>query len=185
MKKFLIIMAMVLIASAVNAASVSWSGVSVPIAPSKNTPTSYTIYLIDASTITKSQLSGEIAAGNFSNLTSWAVATTAGKVQSQSDAGVATSARWSETNLSVSDKYNTQNENHTFYTVIIDNSLANAGSYLITNETTTSNPATGNMAVNFGTIEGSWAPIKPVPEPTSGLLIMLGVAALALKRKKA
>ncbi len=38
--------------------------------------------------------------------------------------------------------------------------------------------------------ETSWhtvgtAPIDPVPEPTSGLLLLLGVAGLALKRKRA
>ena len=35
---------------------------------------------------------------------------------------------------------------------------------------------------NFGVAAGSWA---AVPEPTSGLLLLLGVAGLALKRKRA
>lgn len=38
------------------------------------------------------------------------------------------------------------------------------------------------------TYEGQWAsmtPADPIPEPTSGLLLLLGMAGLALKRKKA
>lgn len=55
-------------------------------------------------------------------------------------------------------------------------------------------PTTGNANINFTTgqnLGGSstwssagWQP-SAVPEPTSGLLLLLGVAGLALKRKKA
>ena len=39
----------------------------------------------------------------------------------------------------------------------------------------------GNLAVNAG----SWTSTAAVPEPTSGLLLVLGMAGLALKRKRA
>ena len=45
-------------------------------------------------------------------------------------------------------------------------------------------PSTGNYPLNFtnaGAMPGTW----DVPEPTSGLLLLLGVAGLALKRKRA
>ena len=56
-----------------------------------------------------------------------------------------------------------------------------------------STPTTGNASINFTTgaglssgssawSSGGW---QAVPEPTSGLLLLLGVAGLALKRKKA
>jgi len=46
-----------------------------------------------------------------------------------------------------------------------------------------------NQAVqDFATVKGvwaDWAAAEPIPEPTSGLLLLLGVAGLALKRKRA
>ena len=48
-------------------------------------------------------------------------------------------------------------------------------------------PDTGNLKLNFsteGAMPGAWS-TADVPEPTSGLLLLLGVAGLALKRKRA
>ena len=40
--------------------------------------------------------------------------------------------------------------------------------------------------LRYGEVEqSSWATMGPVPEPTSGLLLLLGMAGLALKRKRA
>lgn len=182
MKKFLIIMAMVLIAAAVNAASVSWSGTNVKADPGGNAATSYTIYLVDASVISSDSLAGEIAAGNLSSLKptgNAVVATTTGLAQGGEGIG-----RWATT-ASLPSSYEVGTK-PMFYTVILNDQLADAAWYLITDTNTETIPATGNLSMDFGDQVGvEWQPIKPVPEPTSGLLIMLGVAALALKRKKA
>ena len=48
-------------------------------------------------------------------------------------------------------------------------------------------PATGDLMLNFttqGAMPNAWS-TADVPEPTSGLLLLLGVAGLALRRKKA
>ena len=45
-----------------------------------------------------------------------------------------------------------------------------------------------NVTAGFSAYDGSWdyvAKSTPTPEPTSGLLLLLGVAGLALKRKRA
>lgn len=178
-------MAMVLIASAVNAASVNWSGANVKPDPDKNDVTSYTIYLVDASVISSGDLAGEIAAGNLSylNPTGDAVVATA-TGSAQGDGGV---GRWATT-ASLPPSY-TNGDGYTFYTIILNNGLDSATQYMVTAEQTWNIPeAAGNLSMDFGSqAENNWVaiPIKPVPEPTSGLLIMLGVAALALKRKKA
>jgi hypothetical protein len=61
-------------------------------------------------------------------------------------------------------------------------------------------PGTGNLSINFNNGNGfaesgakvsftgtnyGWTQTTDVPEPTSGLLLLLGVAGLALKRKRA
>ena len=46
----------------------------------------------------------------------------------------------------------------------------------------------GDAGVNFGNkdwVDNGWYSTAAVPEPTSGLLLLLGVAGLALKRKRA
>ena len=69
-----------------------------------------------------------------------------------------------------------------FYAVIFNaDDIANATAYMIT--TVTKVPYAGlgdSLTANVGA--GEW---QSVPEPTSGLLLLIGVAGLALKRKRA
>ena len=76
---------------------------------------------------------------------------------------------------------------------------SNIQNYIIVNGVSVSDydPGTEMSAaglIDYGTVIGgdgvAWtatssAPPEPIPEPTSGLLVLLGVAGLALKRKKA
>ena len=54
--------------------------------------------------------------------------------------------------------------------------------YSGTESATTWRPQTAAMALDSN---GTWHNFQSVPEPTSGLLLLLGVAGLALKRKRA
>lgn len=94
--------------------------------------------------------------------------------------------------------------NQAYSIVLVDKNVSdlNDGSienYIIVTGTSSSfyDPATENNYASFvdgTTVIGgdgvAWtatssAPPEPIPEPTSGLLVLLGVAGLALKRKKA
>jgi hypothetical protein len=47
-------------------------------------------------------------------------------------------------------------------------------------------PSSGSLSMTFGTqTSNTWNEMAAVPEPTSGLLLLLGVAGLALRRKRA
>lgn len=184
MKKLTVLFASLMIAASVNAASYNWSGANVKLAPGDEASavTSYTIYLIDASKISSEVLSGEIAVGNFDNLKNNdnVVAKTNGIIQPKpvsDQAGKShTVFRWSVLGTEIV-------EGGEYYTIILDNSLDNY--MLIENSSAgNSNPGVGSNAINFGNqIENNWVPITPAPEPTSGLLILIGAAGLALRRK--
>ena len=62
-----------------------------------------------------------------------------------------------------------------------DCALANGFKKTLTASSTTANFQAGNMA-NYINNAANW---QDIPEPTSGLLLLLGVAGLALKRKRA
>ena len=65
------------------------------------------------------------------------------------------------------------------------------GNYLLVNGSSTegNNPMTGDTWAQFSNATeygaGDWATMSNVPEPTSGLLLLLGMAGLALRRKQA
>ena len=73
------------------------------------------------------------------------------------------------------------------YVVLFDaSSAADADNYAVTSVLTKSVPASGNlqMAWAFSTDTAGWQ-TTAVPEPTSGLLMLLGMAGLALRRRLA
>ncbi len=70
--------------------------------------------------------------------------------------------------------------NYSFYSVVINEST---GKYLITSQVDITYGGTGDLSVDFGNQLES-ATWQPVPEPTSGLLLLVGGALLALRRKQ-
>jgi len=184
MKKLMI--AVLAVASAViaNAASVDWSMPNGVLTPSPDGSQSsgrcsyYTMLIFTDSQA--SAVDEAIAAGNFESLGSMAVST--------SQAAKAGGFAGSVSGLTGSSA--------TLFAVVFDTydtteGIADAGYYYktgtITQNTydpTGSDPAT--KAVFSSTqMTGTWTSTASVPEPTSGLLVLLGMAGLALKRKRA
>ena len=80
---------------------------------------------------------------------------------------------------------------HDFYVVLVDNSK-NPAEFTATAQTLTTRGATDspNTSGAFSTTQtalssATWGKVSSVPEPTSGLLMIVGLGALALRRRRA
>lgn len=184
MKKLIIGVLAVAAAIVANASSVKWSMANGVLSPSPDGSASsgrasyYTMLIFTDSQA--DAVNTAIGAGNFASLGDLAVSTyQAGKAGSFN--GV------------VSDLTGTS---ATLFAVVFDTystteTIADAGYYYktgtITQNTydpTGSDPAT-TAVFSAGQMTGTWTATSAVPEPTSGLLLLLGMAGLALKRKVA
>jgi len=181
MKKLMIAVLAVATAVVANAASVNWSMSNGVLTPSPDGSQSagrcsyYTMLIFTDSQA--SAVNAAIAKGNFTSLSTLAVSTS-----QAAKAGGFTGVVNGLTGSSA-----------TLFAVVFDTyssteTIANAGYYYKTGtvtqntfDPTGSDPAT--TAVFTATqMTGKWT---AVPEPTSGLMLLLGMAGLALKRKRA
>ena len=178
MKKIMIAAAAVMLGIAANAASVTWGITAVTGTDASAAPSGWVAYVLDGADYAAfAALDGDkVAAFAADN----AIATGA------------TAAGRGSTGISIKGGNFAANENVSSFMVIFDNaSAAAADNYAFTevaNVTISSGGA--DDSINYGTFAnataatGGWQSTD-VPEPTSGLLLLLGVAGLALKRKRA
>ena len=174
MKKLIIVFSAVLALSFANAASCNWTGLGVTLQSTTDVATSYTVYLLDASITDASTMAGYLSSGNMSFLEAATVQTTSGL-----KAGA--NMRWSKSGFG---DY-AEGTSATYYTIIFNSNIADASYYMITAEKTATAPANGMLQMTFGSQAGNTWHAMTVPEPTSGLMILLGMAGLALRRKQA
>ena len=158
MKKLLVLAAIIVAGIAANAASFKWTASNI-YSPADSTTK------LSGATVT---LYAYLSTADISTATAVATASTtaAGAVSKTFDA-----------DLSVGSDYN-------FYFVIESGDKAftsTTKANIAAQATSTSNIAFGSMA-SATQNASNWA---AVPEPTSGLLMLLGLAGLALKRKRA
>ena len=174
MKKLIIAAVALCTALVAQAATVSWSATN--IAKSGDS-TAYYAMLIDASSteLTKaSDVAEAIIAGKFDGTALWDGAATYSASKSVVAVAAAKKPLAGYDSGSVS-----------YYTIIFDaTDVTKATNYLVTSGDTAATGMisdAGALTISQGSQDGkTWT---AVPEPTSGLLLLLGMAGLALKRK--
>ena len=197
MKKLMITAAIVCAAAFANAASIAWGG---DIAyPDTETPVAAgsVAYLIYGTTAEMVAVTEVTVAG--SDWSSWTTDTGAKIVSSYT-----LDALEAETNYRFDASYNITGASDVgYYSVVVVDGQAGAaglkGAYAYAGQNTLNDPTSGatvDLTVGDGWStftapfigEGGFESVsftESVPEPTSGLLLLLGMAGLALKRKQA
>ena len=179
MKKIMIAVAAVMLGISANAATIQWSTTAVSASPDAAASAGWAVYVMDASTFSAfSALDGDKVAAYAADNALYTGATTA--------------ARGGAIAASITDGNFAANQTVSSYMVIFNNSSAADATYYAYTATgsTTISEGGADSSIGFGTFAnataatGGWQSTD-VPEPTSGLLLLLGVAGLALKRKRA
>ena len=176
MKKLTTLAVALFVGIAANAAAVTWSLTSITDSPDTAKAAGWVAYIMDASTFdTFAALSADKVADYAASNAAFTTTTAAGR-------GGA---------ISVSYKGGTfaGSETVSSYMVLFNNASASAATYYAYTATgSTTIPEGGSdMSISFGTFAaatsttGGWT---AVPEPTSGLLMLLGMAGLALRRRR-
>ncbi len=175
MKKIVIGLTVVLMTVVSYAASVNWSLAMVSAQSEGQDVSKYTAYLVDSS-VSVDTFFSNLASGKTDGISATKTLTKFGTSGTGMITGlVATDA--------TTGKAFTDGKTYSFYSIILNGDASNATHYIAT--TTMSDSGSGStdvITMIFGSQNGAtW---QPIPEPTSGLLLLVGGALLALRRKQ-
>ena len=178
MKKLMLLGAIAMFGLASNAATVNWSANAIQSSPDVAVTAGWLVQVYT------SDVTFSYDAAKSGTITAWADSSTVAAGTTYRAAGSVENGLANGTS-------------GTFYAVIFDaSSVAGAKNYIVSDNLSVSATAAGNpVPLSFGAmtatnsnnkfLNSSWTATAAVPEPTSGLLMLLGMAGLALKRKRA
>ena len=180
MKKLMFMLAAVAVAACTQAASVSWTCTNVK--DGSGNPINGIAYFVNAADLSQS------AAKAFTKASDWTTALSGAYSWSPTDAGKYTSAAVDNATLGLTDATASS-----AYLVIFDTAAITDTSHYYMTEVKNFDTygGTETASVKWGSqstasqAAGAWTSVSPVPEPTSGLLMLIGMAGLALRRKRA
>jgi len=193
MKKIMIALAAVATGIAAHAATVDWQ-YQVTGSATDYHASNYALYLVDATKWDAAKAGAGITADTFTDSgivyaqTTFASGTGKGsnKTYISNIVGGTTSGASA---TALSDSIVADGGTLNVYYVILDTSKDPSEYYASSKTALTGRSATGTaIQTGFGTVANSavtWTATSAVPEPTSGLLMLLGIAGLALKRRRA
>ena len=193
MKKLMIAFAAVAMGVAAQAATVDWQ-FQVTSSATDYHASNYALYLVDATSWDAAKAGAGITANTFTDnsivyaQTTFASGTGKGssKTYISNIAGGTTSGASA---TALADSIVAAGDTLDVYYVILDSSTDPSKYYVSDKATLTGRAATGTaIQTGFGSVANSsvsWTNTAAVPEPTSGLLMLLGMAGLALRRKRA
>ena len=196
MKKLMIAAAIVCAAAMSQAASIKWGGDIAQADGTNPVGAGSVAYLVRGATAAEAAIATITAVGT--DWSAWTTDTGASIV-----AAHALTADQASNNYRFTDLYNISGAADAgYYSVVVVDGQAGAagltGSYNLAGQNTLVDPSSGattDLTVGDGWVtsaawlgQGGFDAVEfkgPVPEPTSGLLLLLGVAGLALRRKRA
>ena len=192
MKKLIMAAAVAVVSIAANAASINWTITNIyqPGSTADKIATGNgLVYIFCAQDVASSAVIAALSdtTTTLAEKSTFMSGNSIGSSALTGDGRVATSTAWTKTA-----------GDYTFYGVILaDNALAENGKYAVSTVTASygwdNSSDTGVSLGNQKTLTqtaSNWATVatsgsSPIPEPTSGLLLVLGVAGLALRRRRA